>query len=145
MKKEEQKVTAMVMAKKPESDLTVRMLETFPRIAGRNVAAKEKERAKARRAKATRTGHASTAIPGIVHIGLSASTRTARAARQRAARLAAAAVQQTATCTLPRDTQEPKQKKQRVRLQSPTGAGGTSRSADCMPASSSNAVKAKAA
>ena len=48
---------------------------------------KEKERAKARRAKVTRTGRASNAIPEIVHGGMSASTRTVRAARRRAARL----------------------------------------------------------
>ena len=58
---------------------------------------------------------------------------------------AVTAVQQTVTCTLPRDTQELRQKKQKVGFKSPTGAGGTSRSADYMPTSSSYAVKAKAA
>ena len=91
---------------------------------------KEKEKAKARKAKAASlSGHASSAIPGTVHIGLSASRSSSCQSSKAESSKAAAAVQQTVTCTLPKDGQEPKLKKQKVRLQSPAGAGGTSRSA----------------
>ena len=71
--------------------------------------------------------------------------QSSKAESSKAAAAVRPVTKQTVTCRLPKDGQEPRKKKQKVQLRSPKGAEGTNRLADCIPTSSSSAVKAKAA